>query len=292
MPKPVDVCVVGSANLDLVAGAPRHPSPGETVLGTSYAEHAGGKGLNQAVAAARSGATTAFVGAVGDDEAGERLAGVLLQESIDTALLGRVDGPTGRAMIVVDDAGENSIVVISGANALVAAPGSLPPATVVLAQLEIAVATVLAVFEQARAAGATTVLNPAPAAPLPPELLRATDIVVPNEHEVDLIGGVDHLLSAGCGAVVVTRGAAGVDLHRPDADVTRVEAFPVSVVDTTGAGDAFCGSLACRLALGDDLDTASRWASAAGALATTRAGAVPAQPTASAVLALLSEHDR
>jgi ribokinase len=282
----VDVCVVGSANLDLVAGAPRIPGPGETVLGYDYAEHPGGKGLNQAVAAARSGASVAFVGALGRDAAGERLAQVLALDGIDASSVERVDVPTGRAVIVVDAAGENSIVVVPGANSSVAAPDPMPPAKVVLCQLEVPLEVVTDTLCRARAAGARTVLNPAPAAHLPDELVAACDVIVPNEHEVELLGGPAALLAGGCQAVVVTRGGAGVDVHTADGCV-HVGAFPVEVVDTTGAGDAFCGSLAARLAAGEPLDRAVRWAAAAGALATTLAGAVPAQPHAAAVRALL-----
>jgi ribokinase len=283
---PVDVCVVGSANLDLVARATRLPGPGETVLGSDYAEHAGGKGLNQAVAAARSGASCAFVGALGRDAAGRRLAQVMADDGIDATGVALVDAPTGRAMILVDDAGENSIVVIPGANALVTA-GALPRAAVVLAQLEVPVAMVATALQQARASGAITVLNPAPAAPLPPELLASVDVVVPNEHEREILGGADALLAAGCGAVVTTLGGDGVELITAEG-TTHLPPFPVDVVDTTGAGDAFCGSLSARLAAGDDLATAATWASAAGALAVTIAGAVPAQPRAAAITALLA----
>ncbi len=286
-----DVCVLGSANLDLVATTTRLPGPGETVLGRQYAEHAGGKGLNQAVAAARSGARVAFVGAVGDDEPGSRLRAVLGRDGIDDSRLATSDAPTGRAMILVDDTGENSIVVVPGANATVAAPTSLPCVRVVLAQLEVPLAAVAETLAAARAAGVTTVLNPAPAADLPPALLGDCDVVVPNEHEAELLGGAAHLLALGCRAVVVTLGAAGVDVITADSR-EHVPAHRVDVVDTTGAGDAFCGSLAARLAAGDDLSTAVHWAAAAGALATTVAGAVPAQPPAAAIRQLLSRPPR
>ncbi len=286
-PRGVDVCVVGSANLDLVAGASRIPMPGETVLGTSYAEHPGGKGLNQAVAAARSGATVIFVGAVGADAAGDRLRAVLADEAIDGTALLTAGEPTGRALIVVDVHGENSIVVVPGANATVAPPRPLPAAAVVLCQLEIPITTVADVLVAARAAGALTVVNPAPATALPDDVLAACDVIVPNEHEVELLGGVEALLGAGCGAVVVTRGGAGVDVHTTGGPTFHVAPFAVDVIDTTGAGDAFCGSLAARLAAGDPLAVAVRWAAAAGALATTVPGAVPAQPRADAIRDLL-----
>jgi ribokinase len=285
-----DVCVVGSANLDLVARAARLPGPGETVLGSDFAEHPGGKGLNQAVAAARSGATTAFVGAVGTDHAGDRLCAVAAGEGIDVAALATSPTPTGRALIGVDDHAENSIIVVPGANGTVTADqvtATMPSALVVLVQLEIPVEAVGAALATARSTGARTVLNPAPAARLPADLLALCDVVVPNEHELALVGGVDALLDAGVGAVVVTLGARGVRVVTAHS-VTDVRAFPVVPVDTTGAGDSFCGALSARLAAGDDLLDAVRYASAAGALATTVAGAVPSLPRADAVWELLN----
>jgi len=283
----VDVCVIGSANLDLVATTDRLPGPGETVLGTDFAEHPGGKGLNQAVAAARAGARTAFVGAVGDDDAGRRLLGVMAGDGIDAmrvADAGTV--PTGRALIGVSSAGENSIIVVPGANATVAIE-SIPTATVVLAQLEVPLEAVVRAFELARACGATTVLNPAPARPLEPALLALCDVVVPNEHEAELLGGVGALLAAGARAVVVTLGANGAALHTADG-VSMVSPFAVDAIDTTGAGDTFCGSLSARLALGEPIDVALRYASAAAALSTTRRGAVPSVPRADEVAAMLT----
>ena len=289
-----DVAVVGSVNLDLVATTARLPDPGETVLGTAYAEHAGGKGLNQAVAAARSGATVAMVGAVGDDDAGTRLRRLAQDEGIDVTSIVVVNAPTGRALITVDADAENSIVVIAGANDLVV-PGSVPVARVVIAQLEVPVDAVIAAFRSARATGARTILNPAPARPLADELVGLCDIVVPNEHELDLIGGVDMLLDRGVSWVVTTHGADGVTVAGRD-DASRIDyrqgAFAVQPVDTTGAGDAFCGALAARLAAGDALDSAVRYAAAAGALATTIAGAVPSLPDAAAVRAVLESAER
>jgi ribokinase len=281
-----DVCVVGSANLDLVATTERLPLPGETVIARRYAEHAGGKGLNQAVAARRSGATTLFVGALGDDPAGDRLASVLAEEGIDHSLVARTRDPTGRALIAVDGAGENSIVVVPGANAAVLAPVPVPDASVVLAQLEIPVEVVHSVVADARRRRATTVLNPAPASALPRDLVASCDVLVPNELELELLGGAAALLAEGCGAVVVTLGGDGVDVHTA-AGSWHVDPFVVEVVDTTGAGDAFCGALASRLAAGDELADAVSWAAAAGALATTVEGAVPAQPNAAAIQRLL-----
>jgi ribokinase len=286
-----DVCVVGSSNLDLVATAAVLPGPGETVMGRDYAEHPGGKGLNQAVAAARAGARTVFVSAVGDDTAGAGLLAVMQGDGIDTSHVATRSGvPTGRALIGVGDSGENSIIVVPAANATVQVD-DLPAARVVLAQLEVPLDTVRRAFELARAAGATTVLNPAPAQTLPTELLALCDIVVPNEHEVELLGGAGALFALGARAVVVTEGARGATLHRGGAGngtAVHIAPFAVSPVDTTGAGDTFCGSLCARLAAGDDLVDALRWAAAAAALSTTRAGAVPSIPFAAEVDAFVT----
>ncbi|MEO6570615.1 MAG: ribokinase [Ilumatobacteraceae bacterium] len=283
---PLDVCVVGSANLDLVASATRIPLPGETVLGSAYAEHAGGKGVNQAIAAARSGSSVAFIGSVGADEAGERLIRVLTDDGIDVRGVSIGRQPTGRALIAVDARGENSIIVVPGANGEVD-DVELPPSTAVLCQLEIPLDTVTTVIVAARAAGSLTVLNPAPARPLPAGLVAACDVIVPNEHEIELLGGSSVLLGQGCGAVVITLGARGARIDTSDGSRT-IASLAVDVVDTTGAGDAFCGSLTSRLAAGDPLEEAVRWACAAGALATTRAGAVPAQPRADDIERLLA----
>lgn len=283
----VDVCVVGSANLDLVATADRLPAPGETVLGNDFAEHPGGKGLNQAVAAARAGAHTAFVGAVGADDAGRQLLDVMAADGIDAIRVADAGAtPTGRALIGVSSSGENSIIVVPGANATVEVT-SLPTATVVLAQLEVPVAAIVRAFTLARAVGATTVLNPAPAQPLERELLELCDVVVPNEHEAALLGGVEHLLASGARTVVVTLGALGAVLHTVDG-ITEIAPFPVDAIDTTAAGDTFCGSLSARLALGEPIEIALRYASAAAALSTTRRGAVPSVPRADEVAALLT----
>jgi ribokinase len=284
-----DVVVVGSANLDLVASTPRLPRPGETVLGTHVVEHPGGKGLNQAVAAARTGCTVAMVGTVGGDDAGRFLRSVAADNGVDTTRLTITDtAPTGRAVITVDEHAENTIVVLPGANATVAA-GDFPTGTVVLAQLEIPVTVVIAAFEAARAAGSTTVLNPAPVpvAGLPETLLALCDVVVPNQHEIDLLGGVDRLLDAGVGAVIVTRGGSGVTVTESSRSRWDLPAFPADPVDTTGAGDAFCGALASQLAAGATLRDAVRYAAAAGALATTVAGAVPSLPSDAAIARLM-----
>jgi len=282
-----DVCVVGSANLDLVATVDRLPGPGETVAGGSFAEYPGGKGLNQAVAAARSGAAVAFVGALGDDGAASTLRSVMTHDGIDATHVTTVQAATGRALIGVSASGENSIIVVAGANATVTA-NDLPAARVVLTQMEIPLPAVERALSAGRAAGAITVLNPAPVLPIDAGILRWCDIVVPNEHEVELLGGVEHLLASGAGAIVVTMGSRGAELHTADG-LVHIQPFTVVPVDTTGAGDTFCGSLCARLAAGDDLPTAMRFASAAGALCTTSDGAVPSIPLRAAVEVLLSE---
>lgn len=281
-----DVCVVGSANLDLVATVERLPGPGETVPGGSFAEYPGGKGLNQAVAAARAGAAVAFVGALGDDGAAATLRAVMADDGIDSSHVTTSPTATGRALIGVAASGENSIIVIAGANGTVTA-ADMPSARVVLTQLEVPLPAVERALAAGRAAGAITVLIPAPVQPIDATILQWCDIVVPNEHEVELLGGVDNLLALGARAVVVTLGSRGAQLHTVDG-VVHIEPFSVVPVDTTGAGDTFSGSLCARLAAGDELPTALRFASAAGALCTTAAGAVPSIPRRAAVEALLS----
>ena len=281
----LDVCVVGSANLDLVAFTSSLPRPGQTVLGSDFAEHAGGKGLNQAIAAARAGARTAFVGAVGDDDAGRRLLAELEAAGVDVSATMSADAPTGRALIAVDAGGENSIVVVPGANGSLRV-SALPPSRVVLVQLEIPLAAVVASLDLARAAGAITILNPAPAPAADLDVALTADYVVPNESEAAALGGVDALLAAGAGVVITTEGTTGAFVATLDG-AWRQAPFAVEPVDTTGAGDAFCGALAARIAMGDDLTCAVSYAAAAGALATTKHGAVPSLPDVAAIDALL-----
>jgi ribokinase len=283
---PFDVCVVGSANLDIVAASPRLPGPGETVLGTTYAEHPGGKGLNQAVAAARAGARTAFVSAVGDDDAGRRLVEALTIAGADASFVAVSPRPTGRAVITVDEQGENSIVVVPGANADVTG-SPLPRCGVVLVQLEVPLDAVRTALRLGRASGAVTILNPAPAATLDAELLALVDIVVPNEHELARLEPPDVLIGRGVRAVVTTLGGAGVRVVTAEREWHQPP-FAVLPIDTTAAGDAFCGALAARLAAGDGLDGAVRFAAAAGALATTVHGAVPSIAAAADIYRLLT----
>ncbi len=295
------VVVVGSLNLDVVVRTPRHPRAGETVLGHGHAEHPGGKGANQAVAAARLGASTAMLGRVGDDTAGERLRASLVDAGVDLAALDTTSGVrTGAAFITVDDEGENTIVVSSGANAHLAAADVdhhrdlVEAAGVCLLQLEVADEVVVAA---ARAAGGRVVLNPAPARDLPAGLLEDIDVLVPNEGELARLGGVDTApsdldelaalaRSLAVPTVVVTlgpRGALVVGADRLD----LVPAPEVDVVDTTAAGDTFCGALAAAIVRGEDLVTATRWAVAAAVLSVQRDGAQPSIPTRDEVEAAL-----
>lgn len=283
-PPSFDVVVIGSANLDLVANVEHLALPGETVMATGYAEHAGGKGLNQAVACQRSGARTGFIGCLGRDGAGDVLHRVLADEGIENFTVD-VSAPTGRALISVDEDAENSIVVIPGANHRLGIGvvddhrSVLSDTRVVLAQLEIPIDAVEAAFAVARLAGAITVLNPAPAADLPPGLLSLCDVIVPNQTEVSQLGGASALLDAGVSTVVITLGARGIRVVTRDGAV-EIPPYAVRAVDTTGAGDAACGALAASLAAGSDVVTAARRAAAAGALAATRHGAVPSLPSA------------
>jgi ribokinase len=297
------VVVVGSANVDLVLGLHRMPDPGETVFGHSLERFPGGKGLNQAVAAARAGASVSMVAAVGSDEAGAWLRGLVVAEGIQDEQIRNAPGPSGTAVIEVDQSGMNRIVVIPGANAAVDAAqveralAAIEQVAVVLVQHEVPPDAVRAAMRGGRARGALTILNPAPARELDPDVLADVDLLVPNEHEAALLTGLptgtaDQALAAaaqlrhqGPGAVVVTRGSEGVVWCDADGTSTAV-AFSVQAVDTVAAGDAFCGCLAAALAEGRDLGEAIRLGSAAGALAASAVGAVPSLPNRAAIDAL------
>ncbi len=277
-----DVVVVGSANLDLVARASRLPKPGETVSGSHFFEACGGKGVNQAIAAARAGAKTAFIGALGRDHAGEILLAALVKDGVDVSAVQRVSAPTGRALIGVSDSGENSIIVVPGANHAVSVDdieknkSLISSAKVLLCQLEVPLPVVQRAFELA-GSSTTRILNPAPAQALPDSLLGVVDIVTPNEYEVELLGGVNQLQNLGIKTVIVTQGEKGAMVV--DATGARqVDPYKVTAVDSTGAGDAFCGMLAARLAIGESMTNSLRAAVIAGALATQIEGAVPSLP--------------
>jgi ribokinase len=282
-----DVVVVGSCNLDLVSTTTHLPLPGETIRTVAYAEHAGGKGLNQAVACARMGARTAFIGCVGNDSAGTMLRELLNSEGIDTSQLVTVDAPTGRAFITVDVSGENTIVIVAGANAHVGNSAiTVPKSKVLLAQLEIPLDIVTQVFAQAQ--NAITVLNPAPAAQLSNDLLSLCDIAVPNETESAALGGTQFLLGSGVTTIVTTLGERGAEIS-DNTSTLAVAPYPVNAIDTVGAGDAFVGALCAELARGKTIEHAARIASIAGALATTIHGAVPSLPTRAAVMSLYAD---
>ena len=293
------VIVVGSVNIDFVITVERLPAPGEMVTGGRFGRHHGGKGGNQAVAAARLGAPTIFIGAVGSDPFGEDVRAALVADQVDVGNLVTIAGEaTGLAFILVDAAGENSIAVASGANAALtphlveAALRRVEPGAgdVVLVGHEIPTATAVAALRAGRTGGATTIFNPAPAAGLSGETLEAADIVTPNGGELALLSGTDGpadvaaralLASApGIRAVLVSLGAGGARLIARDTDAdTVVAAEPVAVVDTVGAGDALNGALAAGLAAGQDLEAAARRAVVAAGLAVTRAGAREGMPT-------------
>jgi ribokinase len=288
------IAVVGSVNRDLVVSTATLPGPGETVLGSRHVETPGGKGANQAVAAARLGATVSFVGRIGDDGAGRMLLAAFSSEGVDVTHLAVTDATrSGLAVITVDDEGENTIVVDPGANALVSrssvasAAHLLQSATVTLMQLEIPMETVI---ETAAAAGGTVILNAAPAAALPESLTRRTDIAIVNTPELEfLTGSADPVAAAGLPVpvVIVTLGGDGAALVTAQG-VTRFAAPAVDVVDTTGAGDTFCGAVAAAIDGGIDLPSAVRRAVTAASLATTELGARAAMPTATELEAVLS----
>ena len=290
------VIVIGSVNVDLVVSGARLPGPGETVTGGRFERHDGGKGGNQAVAAARLGAQVEFIGAVGSDSFGAEARIALAAAGVGLDGLATTEEATGIALILVDPAGENLISVASGANRalepdrLVAALARLGPVAgdVVLVSNELAPAAVAAALRAAKAARARTILNPAPADGLEPAVLELADVLTPNRGELSLLAGARagsdeteaaERLRVG-EAVVVTLGPDGALVVPRDGPAWRVPALAVEAADTTGAGDAFNGALAAGLAEGRPLAEAVRRAVAAGSLATIRAGAREGLPTA------------
>lgn len=300
------VTVVGSLNMDLVARTPRIPQPGETIIGGDFQTVPGGKGANQAVAAARLGGEVAMVGRLGEDAFAQPLLQNLSVAGIDHTFVMQDSGAaTGVALIVVDDAGENSIVVASGANMRLspadidAAASSITTADVLLLQLENPLETVSRAAELACEHGVRVILNPAPARPLPANLLSLVDVLIPNETEAALLTGLPvsseeeaavaatALQGLGVGSVILTLGERGAFLAQGQA-TQLIAAFAVTPVDTTAAGDAFVGGFAVALAEGRSMAEAVRWGNAAGALATTKLGAQPSLPSRAAVEALLA----
>ncbi|WP_175837961.1 ribokinase [Burkholderia anthina] len=291
------IAVVGSVNVDLVTHAPRLPVPGETLLGTTFQTVHGGKGANQAVAAARLGASVAMIGCVGDDAFGTRLHGALAAERIDVTHLHRIEGEaTGVATITVDVHGANSIVVVPGANdrldiaRIDAARDAIAAAALMVCQLEVPIATVAHAIARAIAHRTPVLLNPAPAQPLFDTLLARIDYLVVNETEAESLTGIavgddasavraaDALCAKGVGNVLVTLGARGV-CWRGSAGSGRHDALAVVAVDTTAAGDTFVGGFATARAGGASMDDAIGFGQRAAAISVTRCGAQTSIPT-------------
>lgn len=288
------IAVLGSANMDLVVTVDRAPSPGETVTGRTFHTVPGGKGANQALAAARAGGEVTFLGAVGADAYGERIRAVLAGDGVDVAALDTVSEPTGTAHIVVDGGGDNSIVVVPGANATVTTltdthRTAIASAELLLLQLELPLPAVTEAAVFARATGVRTILTPAPAVRLPLELLGAVDLLVPNEHEVTVLAGLDdpraaaRRVSTGGNDVLVTLGERGAVFFGVDGRELAVPAFTVAAVDTTAAGDSFVGAFAVAQAEGRPVSDALRWASAAAALTVQGLGASDSMPHRAAI---------
>lgn len=306
-----NILVVGSINMDMVVRAPTMPAPGETVLGDGFVTNPGGKGANQAVAAARLGGNVRMVGLVGDDAFGEQLIDKLKSEGINTENVKHRHGaPTGVAMIVVDANGENSIVVASGANHMLTPDDIFPladlfaEADVVVLQLELPLPTVRAAIEKARRHNCTVVLDPAPMPRNLPDELCEVDIFSPNVSEAEILTGVKvveerveksvalQLVERGAKAGVLKLGSRGSLVVAADGHFYRVQAYKVQVVDTTAAGDAFTAALSVATGEGKNLHQAATFATAAGALACTRLGAQAAMPLRSEVEMLMSDQPR
>ncbi|MCR0984721.1 PfkB family carbohydrate kinase [Roseomonas populi] len=289
------VTVFGSANADLVFPVESLPAPGHTVLGGPWRALPGGKGANQAVAAARDGAAVRFAGAVGRDPMASIALSALRAAGADLSAVAERDAPTGAACICVDSAGRNQIAVSLGANALARAAQVPPlvPGEVVLMQMEVPPDENAALIRRARAEGALPVLNLAPAAPMEPGALRALHLLIANEHEAAWLAAALGCPASAAGlraalgvTVAVTLGEAGAEAAG-EGGHWRVSAFPARAVDTTGAGDAWCGVLAAALSRGVSLEAAMRRASAAAALSCTRPGAAEAMPMAAETEVLL-----
>ena len=305
------IAVLGSANMDLVVRQPRLPKPGETMFGSGFSTVPGGKGLNQAVAAARQGGAVDFIGAIGADGYGRDLRDLVAEEGIGAAGLAEASAPTGTAHISVVDSGENSIVVVSGANATVTAltaaqESTIQQASFLVMQCELPVEALAAGIAIAQANGVFTVLTPAPVVELPAGFLASVDLVVPNQIEAaELTGESDPVraaetLSAGRTWAIVTLGAEGCVVAYDGTVLGLAPARPVTAVDTTAAGDTFVGALVARLASADlvtgvrdgiseeRMIDAVRWATVASSISVTRHGATSSMPSLAEVAAILA----
>ena len=305
----MSIVVFGSINMDLTTYVPRLPQPGETLRGSSYITVPGGKGDNQAVAAARLGAQVKFIGRVGDDGFGREVLKIVTAENVDTSLV-QVDPVhgTGLAVISVDENAENSIIIISGANIALdhsdieKARSALKSAQVLLVQLEVNVEAALLVVKIAHELGVKVVFDPAPAQALPAEVYRQMNVITPNETETEVLLGfrptdeasalqaADEFLKRGVGTAVIKLGSQGV-YYKNFEDSGFVAPFKVNAIDSVAAGDAFNGGLAVALSEGKSMAEAVRWGAAAGALATTRQGAMPSMPYRMELLKLLDEQE-
>jgi ribokinase len=301
------IVVVGSSNTDMIVQLPRLPKPGETISGGAFSTAAGGKGANQAVAAARAGAEVAFVARAGEDSFGEQAISGFVGDGIDVRHVTRDAGaPSGVALIFVDEAGENSIAVAPGANARLtpedveAAAQLIAGADALVMQLETPLETVERAAALARQHDVRVILNPAPAQPLSDEMLGNVSILTPNESEAELLTGIQvedaagaeaaarALVARGVDTVILTLGSRGAFLFQSESG-ELVPGFEVDAVDTTAAGDVFNGSLAVGLAEGLPLDQAVRFANAAAALSVTKLGAQPSAPTRADIDTFLRE---
>ena len=303
------VVVAGSLNADLTIYCERLPTPGETLHGNGFAVNPGGKSANQAVSAAKLGANVTLLGAVGQDPNGDMLVASTAGAGVDVSHVRRVTEPTGVAIISVEDSGENSIIISAGANGTLS-PSAMEPALftgagVVCLCLEVSLATVQAAAQAGHDAGAKVLLNLSPYAPVPEELARLTDVLLVNAHEASQFlggtampdadapaaawhGAVSEFAARGLAQVLVTLGAQGsvvLDSTNAAQPVVRIAPTLVAAVDTTGAGDAFTGGVAARLAAGDTLIEAARYASVAAALAATKKGTQTAYPSVAEVAA-------
>jgi ribokinase len=301
------VLIVGSLNIDIVTYLERMPEPGETVVGDRFESFPGGKGLNQAVAAARAGGDVTMVGVLGSDSNSNLLKEVMIKEKIDSDYVRRVPGVCGTAIIEVDNLGRNRIIVISGANSELKANDLNPEILtkisskkVLLSQLECPYTELVSIFNVAKSNDFFTILNPAPARKLEKEFIQLIDLIVPNQFEAEFLTGIKvtdgnsavaagkELISQGAKSVLITMGEEGSVLVTNEGS-ELFNTFKVKVADTTAAGDAFCGALAVALSEGLDLKSAIRFASATGALSVQFEGATTSMPTRQEIEKLLKK---